>query len=139
MPSTEHQWLVLWLARMMERDGYRVTAYDGPTPQGGLRNAARRPRQIGHYRPDLLGVKAPTEMAIGEAKSLDDIDTPHTRLQLAAFGGCKSDLSRPGALYIAIPRSGVWQLDRVLQTLHLVGASHIRRVHVPDCLITARL
>ncbi len=38
MPSSIHQWLLLWIARKMIADGYAIGGYDGVSPQGGPLN-----------------------------------------------------------------------------------------------------
>ena len=45
-----------------------------------------KPPRIGGYSPDVFGVDVPlTMMAIGEAKTADDLTRPHSREQLAAY------------------------------------------------------
>lgn len=38
-------------------------------------------------------------------------------------------------LYIAVPRSAAYALDRVLIDVGLIGSSHVRRLHVPSVLL----
>jgi hypothetical protein len=38
-------------------------------------------------------------------------------------------------LYVVIPRSAAYALDRVLIDLGLMRAAHIRRLHVPSTLL----
>ena len=45
-----------------------------------------KPPRIGGYAPDVFGIDAPlTTMAIGEAKTSEDLTRPHSREQLAAY------------------------------------------------------
>jgi hypothetical protein len=45
-----------------------------------------KPPKIGGYSPDVFGIDVPlTTMAIGEAKTADDLTRPHSREQLAAY------------------------------------------------------
>lgn len=45
-----------------------------------------KPPRIGGYSPDVFGVDVPlTIMAIGEAKTADDLTRPHSREQLVAY------------------------------------------------------
>lgn len=140
MASNTHQALLLWITRKMAADGYVVAGCDGFIQQGGICNALPQPPDISGVRPDALGFQPTTcEFAFGEAKSYQDIDTPHTRKQLRVFGKLRQ---RGGAsvcrLYIAVPRSAVHLLDRVLSDVGLLGARNIVRLHIPDCLVTER-
>lgn len=75
-------------------------------------------------------------IAFGEAKTFDDIDTGHTRRQLEVLGKTyMKGLSTPCPLYMGIPRSAAYELDRVLIDAGLLGAKHIVRIHVPDILL----
>jgi hypothetical protein len=136
MPSSVHQWLLLWLLRKMTADGFVVTACDGPLPQGGVWN--RLPGSIGAcgVRPDAWAI-APTSGAIAfaEAKTHGDIVNAHTRAQLRAVGRfvlCSGSNSR---LYVAVPRSAALMLDRVIHDAGLDGTRQLVRLHVPDCLL----
>jgi hypothetical protein len=76
------------------------------------------------------------EIAVGEAKSADDLASEHSRHQLRIFGGLVD--RRSGALcrlYIAVPRSAVYELDRALIATGLIGARHVIRLHIPDIML----
>jgi hypothetical protein len=135
--SLQHQWLLLWVARKMERDGFRLTGYDGPTPQGGDRNALPLPPCVGGFRPDAFGVaEAPQRLAIGEAKTREDVDTLHTRHQLRAFHSVRCRATGACArLYVAAPQSAAGALDLVLTDAGLFGSPDVVRVLIPDCLL----
>lgn len=136
MPSSSHQSLVLWIARKMLADGFVLAGCDGSVPQGGLLNHLPRPFEFAGLRPDACGILPTTgEFAIGEAKTSADIDTVHTRKQLSVFGRLKDARKVPCRLYIAVPRSAAPALDRVLAHVGLLGAKHVVRLHIPDCLI----
>lgn len=50
-----------------------------------------------------------------------------------AFEKCGwATLCRP---YRAVPRSAAPALDRVLADTGLLGAAHVVRLHIPDCLV----
>lgn len=139
MPSLTHQWLLLWLVRKMDAEGFTVSGLDGPVPQGGLWNDLPRPFDFGGVRPDACAVRPATgRVALGEAKTAADILTPHTQRQLQIFCGLlehKSD--RIECLYMAIPRTAAPALDRLLA--RMPTAAHvirrIKRLHIPDCLL----
>jgi hypothetical protein len=138
MTSNCHQSLLLWIARKMTADGFLVAGCDGSMPQGGLWDALPPPPELDGVRPDACGVaRANGQFAFGEAKTYQDIDTAHTRKQLRVFG---SLVDRSGntacRLYIAVPRSAAGVLDRVLGQVGLLGARHVVRLHIPDCLVT---
>jgi hypothetical protein len=79
----------------------------------------------------------PPKADITEAKTENDIDTMHTRAQLSVFGFTRMRQSVDRCpLYISIPRSAAYRLDRVLADLGLIGAKHVIRLHIPDALIS---
>lgn len=139
MPSAAHQWLLVWASRRMQADGFSVSGFDGRARQGGQWNALQVPFSIAGLRPDAWGIRERDALlAIAEAKTVGDIDNAHTRDQLSLFARARVGAvaeSRRCPLYVAIPRSGVHLLDRVLAHLGLAGASHIIRIHVPDILL----
>ncbi len=75
-------------------------------------------------------------IAFGEAKTFHDIDTAHTRRQLEVLGKTKvSGTDTYCPLYIAVPHSGVYELDRVLIDIGLLPVKHVVRLHVPDVFL----
>ena len=137
MPSSSHQWLLLWIGRKMAADGFVVAGCDGSMPQGGLWNFLPRPPEFAGVRPDACGLSLGTgEYAFGEAKTSQDINSVHTRMQLRVFGHLTNRNDRmPCRLYVAVPRSAARDLDCVLRQVGLLGARHVVRLHVPDCLL----
>jgi hypothetical protein len=135
VPTREHQWLVLWVARAMARDGYRIEAYDGPTPQGGVWNQLSRPADVGGFRPDVFGLSPERRVAIGEAKSKNDVLNGHAVAQFAWFARCASWKASPLDLYIAVPQSAVHTLDAALGRARLLTNKRVHRIHVPDVLL----
>lgn len=138
MPSNSHQSLLLWIARKMAADGFLVAGCEGSLPRGGMLNALPPPPELAGVRPDACGVAPSTgEFAFGEAKTFQDIDTPHTRKQLRVFGRLmQTDGKTACRLYVAVPRSASDVLDRVLGQVGLLGARHVVRLHIPDCFVT---
>jgi hypothetical protein len=135
VPSAAHQTLLLWAARKMARDGFRLAGYDGASVQGGAWNALGAPPSLGGVRSDAWGYDG-VRVALAEAKTADDIDTRHTRLQLMAFARLRARATgAPCRLYIAVPRSAAAALDRVLAESGLAGAADIVRLHIPDILL----
>lgn len=137
--SSAHQELVLWVARKMTADGFLVLGSDGSSPRDALWGSLPWPFEVRNRRPDLCGIAPETgEIAIGEAKTWDDIDTAHTRSQLNVFGRVQNrSKDSPCLLYIAVPRSAGYTLDCVLADVGLLGARHVSRIHIPDCFISA--
>jgi hypothetical protein len=137
MPSSAHQWLVLWVARKMAADGYTIAGYDGPTAQGGLWNRLPIPFEIASVRPDVFGIcKQSARIVVGEAKTVDDVFSRHTVQQLRILGHLRDPRSSElCTLYIAVPRSAAYALDRVLVSTDLISARHVVRLHIPDCLL----
>jgi hypothetical protein len=137
MPSRTHQTLLLWAARKMAYDGFRVTGYEGRSEQGGVWNALPAPPEFAGARPDAWGYDPDEErLAFAEAKTASDIDTPHTRAQLRAFISLRSfRLGHVCRLYFAAPRSAAHALDRVLADVGLSASRDVVRLHVPDALL----
>src|SRR5258708_3165119 len=136
-PSTTHQLLVLWAVRKMQADGYVPVACDGKVTQLDCERNLHAPPTFASFRPDACGVSPITgAFAFGEAKTPQDIDTAHTRRQLRVFSSIS--VRKTGEvcrLYVAVPRSEAHVLDRVLAKLGLIGAPHIKSMHIPDCLL----
>lgn len=128
---------MLWILRKMVADGFIPSGCDGHVPQGGLWKSLPRPLEVAGVRPDAFAVAPSTgEYAFGEAKTAMDINTPHTRKQLTIFGRLHADTGKSHCrLYIAVPRSSAPALDRVLAEIGLIGAKHVVRLHIPDCLV----
>ncbi len=131
MQSQTHQWLVLWLARKMLRDGYVVHGVDGALPQGGLFKAAPPPLNFAGVRPDVWGSGPKDRIALGEAKTADDLSSRHTFAQFAVYS--QLCLIQGVTMYVAIPRSAAQQLDRLLAATALIQRPGIVRLHIPDC------
>ena len=75
-------------------------------------------------------------IAFGEAKTFHDIDTAHTRQQLEVLGKIKMKRAKVCCpLYIAIPHSAMYELDRVLIDVGLLGARNVVRLHIPDIFV----
>jgi hypothetical protein len=137
MPTAPHQWLLLWAARRMTADGFLVGGFEAEAPQAGCWNALPPPFVIAGVRPDGWGIRMQDSLlAFAEAKTSDDIDTKHTRNQLQVFGFTNMRQSAQRCpLYVAIPRSCAYLLDRVLADLGLISARNVVRLHIPDVLL----
>lgn len=137
MPSHAHQSLLLWGVRTMMNDGFRIAGFDGRIDQAGELNRLPAPIEVQGVRPDACGVsQAEGLLGFVEAKTHGDIDNQHTRRQLRVLGYARMrNGKRPCPLYVAIPRSCAYALDRVLIDVGLLGSKHLRRIHVPDILL----
>jgi hypothetical protein len=137
MPSHAHQTLLLWGVRRMLCDGFQVTGFEGHIDQAGDLNELPPPFVLNGIRADACGVHADEGIfAFAEAKTASDIDNAHTRRQLRVLGRTRMrNVALPCPLYLAIPRSCAYALDRVLIDVGLIGARHVRRIHVPDVLL----
>lgn len=139
MVSLTHQWLLLWVARKMALDGFLLAGFEGPAPQGGLWNRLPPSFEIAGARPDAWGFSPDTgEVAIGEAKTADDLLTTHSLDQIRIFGSLlRKRTNKICHLYLAVPRSAAPALDLLLVRAGLIGRPHLIRLHIPDTLITA--
>ena len=121
----------------MTRDGLVLAGFDGPAPYGGAWNRLPPPFSIAGVRCDASAVDPKTdEIAVGEAKTAEDLSTEHSHRQLRIFGGLKD--KRTGSfcrLYIVAPRSAVYELDHALIATGLISARHVIRLHIPDVLL----
>jgi len=138
MPSHQHQSLLLWGVRRMIADGFRLTGFEGRIDQAGPLDRLPPPFELQGVRPDACGVQADGGLiGFAEAKTEHDVDNAHTRAQLRVLGYTRMrDGQIPCSLYIAVPRSCAYALDRVLIDLGLIAAKHVRRIHVPEVLLT---
>lgn len=121
-------------------DGFLPGGFEAHAHQAGVWNALPPPFKFRGVRPDAWGVRTEDALfAFAEAKTSDDIDTKHTRAQLRVFGftHLRND-SRRCPLYLAVPRSSAYRLDRVLIDLGLIGASNVIRLHIPEALLEAQ-
>jgi hypothetical protein len=124
----------------MAADGFRLGGFEAHARQAGVWNALPIPFTLRGVRPDAWGVRTEDALfAFAEAKTADDIDTKHTRTQLRVFGftNMRHD-ARRCPLYLAIPCSSAYRLDRVLVDLGLIGARNVIRLHIPEALLEAQ-
>ena len=137
MPSSVHQWLLTWAARQMVKDGFVVCGFDGIAPRGEEWSSLPTPFTFKGVRADAWGKRDSDQMiAFGEAKTFNDIDTSHTRRQLKLLGNTRMKYSKnPCPLYVAVPRSAAYELDRVLIDIGLLRARNLVRLHVPDIFV----
>jgi hypothetical protein len=121
----------------MVEDGFIVCGFDGNAPRGDEWSSLAVPFTLGGVRADAWGLRERDHtVAFGEAKTFDDVDTVHSRRQLEVLGRAKMRGSTAYCrCYIAIPRSAVYELDRVLIDVGLLGAKHLVRIHIPDVLL----
>jgi hypothetical protein len=117
-------------------DGFLMTGVDGWVDRLGIPPSFPRPPVIRGVRPDAIGWHSTDDVrAFVEAKSENDVDNAHTRKQLRELSKLRSTNGKPCTLYLAIPRSAAYALDKVLIDLGLIRAANVRRVHVPAQLL----
>ena len=140
MPSSTHQWLLVWAARRMVKDGFVVCGFDG-IARGEEWSSLPTPFTFKGVRADAWGMRDSDQMiAFGEAKTFNDIDTSHTRRQLKLLGKTRMRYSKNFCpLYVAVPRSAAYELDRVLIDIGLLRARNLVRLHVPEIFVEEAL
>jgi hypothetical protein len=121
----------------MTADGFLLGGFEAPARQAGVWNALPSPFGLHGMRADAWGISTKDGLlAFAEAKTAADVDTQHTRAQLRVFGYTKMrKTSGRCPLYLAVPRSCAYDLDRVLIDLGLINAHHVFRLHIPDALL----
>jgi len=121
----------------MVKDGFVVSGFDGNAPRGEEWSSLPTPFTFHGVRADVWGHRKQDQIiAFGEAKTFNDIDTAHTRRQLDVLGKTKLKGSMVCCpLYIAIPHSAVYELDRVLIDVDLLRAKNVVRLHIPDVFV----
>lgn len=121
------------------RDGFIVTGLDGRVERGVFPDDFPRPPTVHGVRPDACGINAEEDLVgFVEAKTEGDIDNAHTRMQLRTLANLRMPTNgRTCPLYVVIPRSAAYALDRVLIDVGLLGARNVHRVHVPGILLEA--
>lgn len=132
--GADHQWLVLWAARLMERDGFVLSGLHGPVPHGGARNRLPLPVSICGHRPDVSATRN-SERAIGEAKTAEDVASGHSLAQYASY---RAALERGYFLYLVCPQSSSTLMDRAAMTAGLLCHPRLVRMHVPDAMLWTR-
>jgi hypothetical protein len=138
MPSDAHQLLLLWGVRRMLADGFSIAGFDGATGEAIELSGLPAPFELEGVRADAWGIENETGLiGFAEAKTARDINNNHTRKQLRILGRARVRGSLC-PLYLAVPRACAYDLDRVLIDTGLIGARHIRRIHVPQVLLEPR-
>jgi len=139
-PSMTHQILVMWALRKIQADGFIPLAYDGVLPQFDCQRRLQYPPIVSGIRPDAFAFSPSNGVfAFGEAKTVFDVESTHTRHQLLSYARM-TGLGGDGqaCLYIVVPRSASKLLDRVLAEVGLIAARQLRRMHIPDCFVEDR-
>jgi hypothetical protein len=121
----------------MVKDGFVISGFDGRAPRGQEWSALPMPFTIRSIRPDAWGQREHDQLiAFAEAKTFHDVDTAHTRQQLETLGNLRiKGTSAACPIYVAVPRSAVYELDRVLIDIGLLRAKHLVRLHIPDVFV----
>lgn len=136
MPSRAHQTLLLWGVRRMLADGFQIKGFDGASDAVVEFSQLAAPFQLHGVRADALGFHDERGMfAFAEAKTASDINNKHTRAQLRVLGRVRVRGGSLCPLYLAVPRSCAYALDKVLIETGLIGARHVFRIHVPEALL----
>src|SRR5687767_12395891 len=110
--SLDHLGLVQLLLGYVERV-YRpsypvIVLHDMPGAIGG-----EKPPRINGFLPDIYAVDAPSSIVIlGEAKTVSDLETDHSKRQISAFLTYVSQQHR-GVLLLAVP----WQASATARNL----------------------
>ena len=115
MPSSVHQWLVVWLARRLTRDGFQLLGSDAGEYRKYIGGAGVAGWGLVAVRPDLLAIhKESRILGLGEAKTVADLNNDHTRQQLATMLTMGDGSGRPAKVFLTFPRSGLATASRTV-------------------------
>src|SRR5262245_39472923 len=106
MPSTAHGWLVVWLARRLSRDGFMLVGADAGAAKKFLPDNPSMSPTLRAFRPDLIAIHRRSRViALGEAKTANDLNKAHTCGQLASMLAARDRRGRMLRVYLAVPRT----------------------------------
>jgi hypothetical protein len=133
--SNKHSALVQIIIKFIAREHADIAAlgiiHDLSSPLH-----AEKPSRIYGFVPDVYAFDAPiTIVIIGEAKTQDDLETEHSRKQIAAFLSFLCQQSA-GMLILAVPWQAKRRAHALAETLRLeTGAVSVRIVILDDIAI----
>ena len=91
MASAQHQFICGLLVRKMSTYGYNLLYFDGKVRDGYFKEYPAPP-SIGRHRPDCISINRDGKMAIGEAKTIDDLNSQRTYEEIMDYTTvCKND------------------------------------------------
>ena len=139
MPSDAHQWLVVWLSRRINGDGFSLVGADAGRASSLIRGTPLCSVSIGVVRPDVIGVsQGDRSIAFGEAKTAGDLNNAHTWNQLAVMLGARDSRGRRPKVYLAFPSSCLKVAAKSLMKVGLQAAVRVTLVPIPDVLLMGR-
>lgn len=130
--SSQHTALVQIVIGYIKREHAQLTALAITDDLSGA-IGAEKPNRIGGFVPDVYAFDAPiTTTIIGEAKTRDDLETEHSKKQIAAFLSFLS-FQNTGIFVMAVP----WQIKRRAQAIitnlqKSAGAASVKTVTLDD-------
>ena len=94
---------------------------------------AEKPNRIDGYVPDVYAFDAPlTTVIIGEAKTQDDLETPHSRKQITAFLSFLGH-QETGIFILAVPWQARRRAHTIVESLRAeTGATSVQSVTLDD-------
>lgn len=131
-----HRWLVIWLSRRLEREGFAPIAVDSCDSPKNILATLPKPILIAGIRPDILAVHGRSgALAIGDAKSANDLLNDHTVKQLRAMLSVRDAAGRLAQVYLAFPSSALATAAKVVLRVGLKQALRIHLLPVPDPML----
>lgn len=136
MTCAPHRWLVVWLCRRLEREGYTLVAVDGYNSTKAILAGIPAPLLVEGIRPDMLAVHGHSgKLAVGDAKSANDLLNEHTIKQLRAMLKIRDKAGRMARVYLAFPRSALSTAAKVVLRVGLKQALRVHLLPVPDLML----
>ena len=133
--SKAHDLIVALITRKIIDYGYEIAAIESSF-EWLFGKGFRLPPAIIHHRPDVIGIrKQQPFIAIGDAKTIQDIGTQRTSEQLMDYANVTITQDKtPCLVIIGIPKSGVEKLRQLITQLRIPN-DRISILEIPDVLL----
>ncbi len=125
--------IVALITRKLIDSGYEIVAIESSL-DWLFGDGFRLPPAIVLHRPDVLGIRDEQPcLAIGDAKTVQDLGTRRTSQQLRDYAGVAVE-QEASFVIIGVPQSGADKLRRLIARLK-IPAGRISILTVPDVLL----
>jgi len=133
MASKKHQFILGLIIKKMKEDGFIVKCVDGKYNEAFSTYVQVPPKLLKH-RPDAFGVNQDGIVAIGEAKTENDIQSLRTSEQLSDYSNIELN-GNNCRIYVGIPKSANKLLTNLIIKLGLINNTNLIILNIPDDII----